>query len=205
MTYSGNSEDSITNFRVLRGLAFATSVFGIIMLTSCGDSDEDNTDVAANQDECISTALESDFVVDVPLSGPGVDPNSGELIIPASGPVVAATTYLRLKNTEAGLQRFDELSGPVVQDLQQRFGSGLLAFSFASSTLCNVRRTLTIWQSEADMMGFVTGDAHLDAIRNVGDISRGGSITQTFQVTGSVEVDWSNVASTFATHNGPIY
>jgi hypothetical protein len=55
------------------------------------------------------------------------------------------------------------------------------------------------------MMGFVLGDAHTEAIRAVGEISRGGSITDHWEVGDVADVTWQDVPPLLADHSGPVY
>jgi len=173
-----------------------------LALAACtgGDADGDGptADTGTPLDPCVASVLADDFVV---------DPTPGDVGDPASWPAfpsdaIVATTYLRL--APEGLERFQEVVGPVIGELMGA-PEGLMAMSTGGSEACGVVRTLTVWESEEAMMGFVTGEAHAAAMAATGEVSRGGSVTLT-QLAGDVErVDWSNAADSLANHDGPIY
>ena len=74
-----------------------------------------------------------------------------------------------------------------------------------TSNQCAVARTITVWESEEAMIGFVTSEAHSEAMLRVGEMSRGGSITTSFIANASVDVAWPEMARQFVGHSGPIY
>jgi heme-degrading monooxygenase HmoA len=159
---------------------------------------------------CRPTAVQPDFLSQGPSgeviegtiwAGPAVDPATGRPSIPA-GSIVAAT-YLQLRTDDASQAVFSQVSGRVAQTLFM--SPGLLAVAVVTSNQCAVARTLTVWENEEAMMGFVTSAAHSEAIARVGEMSRGGSVTTTFSAGASADVSWAEIARRFEGHTGPVY
>lgn len=133
--------------------------------------------------------------------GPGVDPATGQPIVPAGA--IVTTTYLQLQTDARAMRRFGELSGPVVGTL---VGSpGVVAISLVTGESCNIARTLVIWEDEESMVDFVASDAHITAITSVGEVSRGGSITMHWIAAGPSDATWEAAAAHLASHDGTIY
>ncbi|HYO95115.1 MAG TPA: antibiotic biosynthesis monooxygenase [Polyangiaceae bacterium] len=123
---------------------------------------------------CSRAILEPDWREDAPLVGPGVDPASGEL---EPGSYRIATTYLPVKPEKAAAVL--ELSGPIIQTLQS--SRGLVAVATGQSASCAAFRTLTVWESEEDMLAFVLSPAHVRAMAETSAISRGSTATISWQ------------------------
>jgi heme-degrading monooxygenase HmoA len=119
---------------------------------------------------CSKGALEADLEGDAALAGPGVDAETGKL---EPGSYLVASTYLALE--PAQVERALGLGGPVVESLFDM--PGFVAFSTLSSRSCAALRTLTVWQSEEDMLAFVASPAHVAAMAVVSELSRGSSNT----------------------------
>lgn len=119
---------------------------------------------------CKKGTLEGDFAEDLPLTGPGVDPATGKL---APGTYVVAATYLAMNPSKA--ERTGQLGGAVVDSLTS--AQGLVAFTLGGSQSCASLRTLTVWQSEEDMLAFVVSPAHSMAMLETPMLSRGTSNT----------------------------
>jgi len=145
---------------------------------------------------CERGSIEPDFMA-APLAGPAIE--AGGL---AAGEYLISSTYLQLGQDAEAQQLFEMLIGPVVADLQTR--AGLLALSLGSSAGCGTARTLAVWQDEAAMIGFVTGEAHGNAMARVGDVSRGGSVV-THWLGDEGSVDWAEAASRVGADDGPLY
>jgi hypothetical protein len=172
-----------------------------------GASDSDDDLGASDGDEvegtgvevfagCERGVIEPDFT-GAPLAGPAVV--SGAL---PSGQYLISTTYLQLGQDAASQQLFQSLIGPVVADLQTR--PGLLALALGTSASCGTARTLAVWEDDAAMIGFVTGEAHGNAMVRVTDVSRGGSIV-THWVGDESSAAWSQAATRIAADDGPFY
>ena len=146
---------------------------------SAGSSSNQFAEFAA----CSKAVLEQDLGQDTALVGPGVDQKSGQL---APGSYFIATTYLALKpdQVDAAL----ELGQPIVESLASMHG--FVAFSLTQSATCASLRTLTVWQTEEDMMAFVVSPAHLKAMPRISSLSRGTSNTVGWQAN-ETDATWS--------------
>jgi hypothetical protein len=173
-------------------------------LLGCASDDEASNDASqsdALQSEprfagCARGTLEPDLM-STPLAGPAV--GDGALI---SGQYVVSSTYLQIRTDAASQQLFDELVNPVLADLANR--PGLMALSLGRSEACGTVRTLAAWQDDAAMIAFVTGPAHLTAMRRVGDVSRGGSVV-THWLGDETAPNWASAARQLAADDGPLY
>jgi heme-degrading monooxygenase HmoA len=159
---------------------------------------------------CRPTVVQPDFVSQGAMGesipgtvwfGPAVNPATGQPTIPPGS--LVATTYLQLRIDPASQMTFGDVAGRVFGAL---FASpGLIAVATVASNQCAAARTLTVWESEEAMMGFVTSAAHAEAMARVGEMSRGGSVTTTFMANASGDVSWAEVVRRFEGHTGPIY
>ncbi len=131
---------------------------------------------------CTKGELESDFVEDTPLVGPGVDQETGAL---APGNYFIATTYLAM---EPGvLDHVLDLSGPVISTMMST--EGFVAVSTTRSESCLTLRTLTVWQSEEAMFELVASPAHSTAMSEMSELSRGSSNTLSWEGT-AADASW---------------
>jgi len=167
-----------------------TLMLGTVWMSACGGS----IDTEARDASCIAETLEDDSVVTTDVS------YSSEL---PEGAVVAST-YLRLQDERSARRRFRQLNRPMNARLAGP-ATGLLRMSIRSSRACNVARTMTVWESEEAMMDFVVGPEHIEAIRSVNEVSRGGSITDVWAVDSMPDLEWGTVVAGFASHDGPVY
>lgn len=142
---------------------------------------------------CSVTALEPDWREDAPLVGPGVDAASGEL---KPGSYRFATTYLPVKPEKAAAVL--ELSAPVIQTLQS--SPGLVAVATGQSASCAVFRTLTVWESEEDMLAFVLSPAHVRAMAETSAVSRGSAATISWQGS-AADGSWDRAVERLDTRN----
>lgn len=132
--------------------------------------------------------------------GPNVGA-SGELTVQPGA--VVSTTYLRLKLDDPSLQRFSELTAPVVAAFFA--ADGMLAASIANSRHCGLARTLAVWRDEAAMMKFVTSAEHMAAIADISEVSRGGSITTHWTANKPEDASWPVAAEKLKNHRGRQY
>lgn len=192
----------------LCGLILGTGL--ALFATACGTDDNDdaargsggssgfgganNSGGKATSDpfaSCSKAVLESDRPSgDQALAGPGVDPQTGAL---KPGSYLIATTYLALKPDK--VMRALEFGGPVVESLFTM--KGFVAFSTTASSTCASLRTLTVWASEEDMLAFVVSPAHLKAMPEISDLSRGTSNTIAWEGS-EQEATWERAADQLA-------
>ena len=107
-----------------------------------------------------------------PFEGPGFSLGEG-LTTDAPGPFLAATTHLTLKEGAEVQQRFDALMSAISEELPET--PGFVGVSLAQGT--EGYRTLTVWEDEAAMLGWVTSPAHIDAMVATPDIINEGRTT----------------------------
>lgn len=146
--------------------------------------------------DCSRGTLEQDFGA-APLAGVGVV--DGKL---RAGSYVISATYLQLRQDPAAQQRFGELMGPIMADLQTR--KGLVAISLGTSSRCGVARTLSVWEDDIAMFGFVASEAHGAAVSSVKQVSRGGSLV-THWTGDAAQATWSAAAEHAGQDDGPLY
>lgn len=164
--------------------------------TSAPDSDTADTD----SDGCVAEVLEDDFLLNLSAGEQGDPVNWG----PMPPTAIVAMTYLRLASSDEARTAFDGAVQGVVVALSAP-APGLMGVSTGTSEGCRTARTLTVWQDEASLFGFVAGDAHVAAMAQTSVVSRGGSITADYRVSELPAVDWASVAARFADHEGPVY
>jgi len=183
-------------------------LFTACTLTACADPEEvTSPDPEVSEAEqmragltCEAETLEEDSIVVAGVGAQDGPPAFGQL---PPGAMVAST-YLRIQDTEEAAQVFDELNGPIIAELSAP-APGLMGLSIRISPACNTARTITVWESEEAMMQFVTGPAHSAAMMRTHEVSRGGSITDVWQVGSLPELDWAPVIDGFKNHEGPVY
>lgn len=135
-------------------------------------------------------------------TGPGADPETGELL-PAEGTFVASTTYLALDGSPEAQARFGELMEPILGELFTN--PDLVAVQLGMSPSCGTARTFAVWRSVEGMMRFVAGDAHSAAISSVGEVSRGGSVVTHWEGATIDSLDWEEATARLAADDGPTY
>jgi heme-degrading monooxygenase HmoA len=142
-----------------------------------GGSGAGGSDPNAQFKACKKETVEPDFKTLQPLSGPGVDMTSGKV---KPGKYIVATTYLAANPNE--VKRTFSLSMPIIGSLPSM--KGFVAASFGQSNACATLRTLTVWESEEDLMTFIMSPAHAAAMKQIGTISRGTSNTTDWESKG---------------------
>jgi hypothetical protein len=158
------------------------------------DDTSDDLSEPVTPPSCQRGTLEPDFS-SAPLAGVGVDASGVR-----AGRYIVSSTYLQL-NPDAR-STFDELIGPVLEDLQTR--DGLMALSLGQSEACVALRTLAVWRDDAAMIAFVTSPAHTAAMSRVTDVSRGGSVVTHWEGDAS-SVSWEAAAEKLRASDGPEY
>jgi heme-degrading monooxygenase HmoA len=161
---------------------------------SMEDVETDEEKPADEYADCVKGELESDMATSLPLAGPGVKPDTGEL---SPGTYVVATTYLALQPGK--LDTAIELAGPVVENAFTL--PGFVAVTLAGSGGCNSLRTITVWDSEEAMFAFVASPAHTRAMAQTSAISRGTSNTITWDGSDST-VTWEEAARQLGLEEG---
>jgi quinol monooxygenase YgiN len=155
-------------------------------LLACGDTDE----TPAGND--LQTCAEDDFESS-PLAGAGYNPETG-LVGPAQDKYIAHTTFIILDPDQ--MQRFGQLMGPVLADLETR--EGLVAYSLGLSQKCGIGRTVGIWESEQAMAAFVVSDAHLAAVAEAPVVALNGAFTHWDITPDEVPISWDTAREKIA-------
>jgi hypothetical protein len=151
---------------------------------------------------CTGAVLEDDIKDVSTIHGPGVDPNTHE-VLPLPSTAVMSTTYLALRTDMATQNKFGAVLGPILPTLANQ--PGLLAVVFAKSAHCSTERTLSVWKDEMSMFAFVGTKEHTNAIDNVGVISRGGSAVTSWATTNPADATWAAAVPHLADGDGPFY
>jgi heme-degrading monooxygenase HmoA len=118
-----------------------------------------------------------------PFAGPGWSDQDG-LLLEHEGPLVLATTYLARASGGEARRAFRDVMDGVSAELDSE-PEGLVGTALGGRVLGREYRTVTVWTSEEAMYEFVTSEAHLRAMEQVGVIS---DPERTFQ-TGYWEIE----------------
>jgi hypothetical protein len=126
-----------------------------------------------------------------PFEGPGVD-DDGELLAPHDGEYAVGVTFLHVKNAVGPGQRFG--------DLTQRIGEYLLGDDppegFVGVSFRNVGRlqwwTLTVWEDQASMYGFVASPLHLEAVAITPEVSQDYFVSHRLAPAEEVPPSWDD-------------
>lgn len=174
---------------------YPSLIASALFLLACANDDSPSSDAASREFAlCSKGSLESDMEVTLPPTGPGVDPSTGQL---APGSYHIATTYLALRPGKEALA--GELAGPIVQSMFET--SGLVAVTTARSSSCAALRTLTVWETEEAMFAFVASPAHVRAMAQTTEVSRGTSNTIAWSGTGE-SATWAEAEKRLGAEQG---
>jgi heme-degrading monooxygenase HmoA len=149
---------------------------------------------------CARSKVEEDLLA-IPVKP--IDGDAGAVAVAPAGGFVVSSTYLRLRPGDAGAARFSELMVPIQGVLMTQ--PGLLGLELALSEACGTARTLSVWESIDAMYEFSTGEAHMQAVRNVSDVSRGGSLVAHWDGTTIEDATWEEAARQLGLRDGPYY
>lgn len=99
-----------------------------------------------------------------------LDKGLDESIDPEST-LIVSTTYLPVDNREDAKKLFDDDMKAIQEELDAG-PQGLVAVALAQHMIASEYRTLTVWQSEDDMINFIINPAHLQAMNDAAQIER---------------------------------
>ncbi|WP_437902546.1 hypothetical protein WME95_28605 [Sorangium sp. So ce327] len=140
--------------------AAVIAALGAILSGCSSDSGGKTTDPPLP--ECTGGVLEADLEAE-PLSGPGVDPETGKLRPPPEGSsYTVSATYGVPRPGDAVMERYVPIFGAIQAQLASQ--PGLLALQLGQSPSCGSGRTLAVWASTDAMYEFVMSPAHLAGI-----------------------------------------
>jgi len=172
------------------------------LVPACSDDEPTERQDPGTQTAELLACSSGPLQVGGPLSGPGLDPETGLIGEPQPTYVISTTQLVvpRDKRSE-----FGELVADIFTDIQSR--EGLVAQSFASDDDCNHQRTLTVWASEDAMYDFVFSEAHTKAMNRTLRISDAGRVTSWTATAGEVEaMTWDQAVSRMAeVDNSKVY
>ena len=110
-----------------------------------------------------------------PFQGPGYDLSKG-LTTKAEGPYTASSTLLALKDGDVAQKAFDDHMKILQETLKTQ--PGLIGYSLSTVIGSNKEyRTLAVWESEDDMLAYVTGEDHTAAMQDMVDKAESGKVT----------------------------
>jgi len=112
---------------------------------------------------------EIQLLVFLPFMGPGVDTATGQLLGPPQNTYVMHSTQLRMKPTLQALQRFEQESVLIIDQLEKL--EGLVGFAFGLEPRRNVFRTMGVWRSTAAIDSFTGHGAHYQSMNGADAIS----------------------------------
>ncbi|AUX39614.1 hypothetical protein SOCE26_010080 [Sorangium cellulosum] len=146
------------------------SFLGMIASGCSADSDTQTPDDPSSL--CASGVLEADLEAG-PATGPGVDPETGEILPPPAGSVyTVSTTYGVRRAGDAVAERYGQIFGAVEAQLASQ--PGLVALQLAFSPSCGSGRTLAVWASTEQMYEFVVSPPHAAAMDAVDELVEPG-------------------------------
>jgi heme-degrading monooxygenase HmoA len=118
-----------------------------------------------------------------PFEGPGYSSSDG-LTSDAEGPFTVSTTKLILKDGDSEAQGiFDAHTDVMTEALKT--APGLVGLSSSGTIGGATYRTLSVWESEEDMLGWVTSAAHGEAMSAMADHSDPKSSVTSWTMTRS--------------------
>lgn len=106
-----------------------------------------------------------------PFEGPGFVLGEG-LTTDAPGPFMASSTVLVVDDGEGDQAAFDGHMAKITEALKTQ--EGLVGKSLAIGS--SGYRTLSVWESEEAMFGWVTAEVHIDAMVDMADKTKGGQV-----------------------------
>lgn len=129
---------------------------------------------------------EPDFQVIQPLSGPGIDPETGALLEPLQDSYVLHTTQILVGPEQ--FEAFLALNVPIIEQLAET--DGLIGFALASEPNCGFSRTMGVWRDEQSLYAFVSSGAHLQAMAQTLDVSITGRTTSWTASVDQMPLSW---------------
>jgi heme-degrading monooxygenase HmoA len=109
-----------------------------------------------------------------PFEGPAFEGGGRLKADVPDGTYIVSSTVISIKDDEASQKRFQELADQLFAAIGTQ--PGLLGWSRSLIIGGNEYRTLTIWQDEEAMLGWVTSDLHSQAMAEGPDFSSGGAV-----------------------------
>jgi len=136
--------------------------------------------------DALYDCVDPDFTVIQPLTGPGIDPETGEIIAPLQDGYVLHTTQILVRPEK--LEDFIALNVPIAEQLMMT--EGLVGFALAQEPNCGFSRTMGVWESEAAMYAFVASGAHAQAMAKTTEVSITGRTTMWTAAADEMPLTW---------------
>lgn len=125
-----------------------------------------------------------------PLEGPGFDEATGELLR-GQDEYMVALTYLEVRNLPGPGSRFGSHANAIGTHLFETEPAGWMGAGFR-----NVGRlrwwTMTVWESEEEMMDFVVAEPHVSAMLDINEVSRGAVNRSLWMAADELPLSWSD-------------
>jgi len=145
---------------------------------------------------------EPDFQVIQPLSGPGIDPETGALLEPLQDDYVLHTTQILVMPDQ--LEPFFALNMPIFEQLAQT--DGLIGFALATEPTCGFSRTMGVWRDEQSLLAFVGSGAHAQAMARAREVSITGRTTSWVVTADQLPLTWEMALAAIAeVEPSPVY
>jgi quinol monooxygenase YgiN len=132
----------------------------------------------------LSAVFSAACTFESPLVGPAF--TEGALTLPPDQPVVVALTYARPARGQN--KTFQAHVGAIATQLDH--APGLLGYSFRSRVPGRDNWTMSLWESEAAMLDFMAGGAHVDAMASAGEILEDSAFTHWTTAPDRLPPDW---------------
>ncbi len=118
------------------------------------------------------TTLAAGCEIEQPFEGPGYDLSDG-LTSDAPGPFVVATTRLVIDDGDGDQQAFDGPMAKLTEALKTQ--PGLVGKSLGFGIGVSGYRTLSVWESEEAVLGWVTSEVHSAAMSEMAERVKDGA------------------------------
>jgi quinol monooxygenase YgiN len=159
-----------------------------------GSSGGDETTGGGIDVDALFDCEDPDFAVFQPLSGPGIDPDTGAFLEPLQENYVLHVTQILPKPEQ--LSQFLELSGGVIEEIAQT--EGLVGFSLAQEPNCGFFYTMGVWRDEQSIFAFVASDAHALAMTKTSEVSITGRTTSWMAPASEMPLTWEMAKAAIA-------
>ncbi len=127
---------------------------------------------APADDPTVLRCADDDLTDSIAFSGPGWDGTTKRPIKEPRPTYTIATTVFAYHRDEKRKAEFEATLSRFVE--AAKLSPGLVGYQIARSAKCGYARTISVWETEDAMMGFVLSGAHSDAMTKVRDVGIDG-------------------------------
>lgn len=142
-------------------------------------------------------------VVEGPLEGPGLEEETGELIVEGEQFLVALT-HLQVKNAPGPGGRFGDHANAIGTWLFENEPEGWVGAAFRNRGQLNWW-TMTVWESEEAMHEFVLSDLHAAAMADLSSVSVGAESMHKWMDREELPLAWSTALEILREEPGFVY